>query len=37
LALSALADPDLSRIVSAWPILPPHIRAAMLALIATGR
>ena len=29
-------DPDLACIVSAWPDLPPHIRAAMLALVQTA-
>jgi hypothetical protein len=28
-------DPDLSRVVTAWPDLPDHIRAAVLALIGT--
>jgi hypothetical protein len=31
------ADPDLARILDAWPTLPPHIRAAVLALIGTAR
>jgi hypothetical protein len=26
-------DPDLARLVAAWPDLPPHIRAAVLALV----
>jgi hypothetical protein len=30
-------DPDLARIVEAWPTLPDHIRAAILALIVTAR
>lgn len=28
-------DPDLSRVISSWPTLPDHIRAAVLALIGT--
>jgi len=28
-------DPDLARIVNAWPELPAHIRAAVLALVQT--
>jgi hypothetical protein len=28
------ADPDLARIVTAWPTLPDAIRRAMLALVA---
>jgi hypothetical protein len=34
---TAKADPDLARVVTAWPDLPPHIRAAVLALIGTAR
>jgi hypothetical protein len=30
-------DPDLARLCSAWPMLPDHIRAAVLALVATVR
>jgi hypothetical protein len=30
------ADPDLARVVDAWPHLPPHLKAAVLALIATA-
>ena len=30
------ADPDLSRVLAAWPNLPPHLRAAVLALIGTA-
>jgi hypothetical protein len=30
-------DPDLARVIDAWPTLPPHIRAAVLALIGTAR
>jgi hypothetical protein len=29
----AATDPDLQRIVSAWPVLPEHVRAAIMALI----
>ena len=29
-------DPDLSRILAAWPSLPAPIRAAMLALVGTA-
>jgi hypothetical protein len=29
----AETDADLQRIVSTWPHLPPHIRAAVLALV----
>jgi hypothetical protein len=28
-------DPDLARLVDAWPALPAHIRAAVLALVQT--
>jgi hypothetical protein len=31
------ADPDLSRIIDAWPDLPLHIRAAVQALIGTAQ
>jgi hypothetical protein len=30
------ADPDLARLVDAWPTLPPPIRAAVLALVETA-
>jgi len=30
-------DADLTRIIDAWPALPPHIKAAILALIGTVR
>jgi hypothetical protein len=30
------ADPDLDRLIEAWPDLPPHIRAAVLALLGTA-
>jgi hypothetical protein len=29
--------PDLARILDAWPTLPGHIKAAILALVATAR
>jgi hypothetical protein len=32
----AAVDPNLARVVSAWADLPPHIRSAVLALVATG-
>jgi hypothetical protein len=35
-ATTPAADPDLSRILDAWPTLPAHIRAAVLALVATA-
>jgi hypothetical protein len=31
----AATDPDLARIIEAWPGLPEHVRAAMLALISS--
>ncbi len=33
---TAAPDPDLARVVTAWPDLPPHIRAAVLALVGTA-
>jgi hypothetical protein len=30
------SDPDLARVVEAWPTLPPAIRRAMLALVGDG-
>jgi hypothetical protein len=36
LAQQAPTDPDLARVLVAWPALPPHIRAAVLALVATA-
>jgi hypothetical protein len=30
------ADAELARVVEAWPDLPPHIRAAVLALVGTA-
>jgi hypothetical protein len=36
--LAQTADPGLARLVDAWPTLPAHIRAAVLALVdAAGR
>jgi hypothetical protein len=29
-------SPDLSRVIEAWPALPDHIRAAILALVGTA-
>jgi hypothetical protein len=29
-------DPDLARVIDAWPDLPQHIRAAVLALVGTA-
>jgi hypothetical protein len=34
---AAQADHDLAAVVTAWPDLPPHIRAAVLALVGTAR
>jgi hypothetical protein len=36
LPAGAEIDPDLTRVVTAWPDLPAHIRAAVLALIGTA-
>jgi hypothetical protein len=30
-------DPDLAHVLDAWPTLPAHIKAAILALVATAR
>jgi hypothetical protein len=30
-------DADLARVAAAWPDLPPHIKAAVLALVGTAR
>jgi hypothetical protein len=30
-------DPNLARVVTIWPDLPAHIRAAVLALVGTAR
>jgi hypothetical protein len=37
LQAEAETDPDLARVIGAWPNLPPHIRAAVLALVGTAR
>ncbi|HLN26305.1 MAG TPA: hypothetical protein VK395_01020 [Gemmataceae bacterium] len=37
LAHDSQNDPDLARVLAAWPILPEHIKAAILALVETGR
>jgi hypothetical protein len=37
LAHSTPTDPDLARIIDAWPTLPDHIRAAIMALVASSR
>jgi hypothetical protein len=34
---SVETDPDLQAVVEAWPTLPEHIRAAVLALVGTVR
>jgi hypothetical protein len=34
--VNADIDPDLARIIDAWPTLPEHIRAAVRALIDTA-
>jgi hypothetical protein len=31
-----VSDPDLARILDVWPTLPDHIKAAVLALVATA-
>jgi hypothetical protein len=31
------ADPDLARVNAAWPDLPAHIKAAVLALVGSAR
>jgi hypothetical protein len=36
-AVQLPSDPDLARLCSAWPALPDHIKAAILALAATAR
>jgi hypothetical protein len=33
----SVADPGLARLVAAWPDLPPHIKAAVLALLDAAR
>jgi hypothetical protein len=37
LALQPPADLDLTRLCSAWPTLPAHIKAAILALVGAAR
>jgi hypothetical protein len=32
-----IADPELERIIDAWPDLPPNIKAAVLALVGAVR
>lgn len=29
-------DPEFARVLAAWPSLPKHVRAAVLALVATA-
>ena len=36
LTLPLALDPDLTRLIDAWPILPDAIRAAMLALLQSA-
>jgi hypothetical protein len=36
LARETPTDPELARVIIAWPDLPPHIRAAVLALVGTA-
>jgi hypothetical protein len=31
------SDPDLATVAAAWPDLPPHIKAAVLALVKAAR
>ncbi len=31
----SLTNPDLARLVAAWPVLPSHVKAAVLALVQT--
>jgi hypothetical protein len=35
-AVSGAVDADLDRVIVAWPGLPPHVKAAILALVAAG-
>ena len=37
LPTQAETDPDLARVLDAWPRLPPAIKAAVLALVGTAR
>jgi hypothetical protein len=36
-SLHGATDPDLARLCLAWPMLPDHIKVAILALMNTGR
>jgi hypothetical protein len=36
-AAPAVSDPDLARILAAWPTLPAHIKAAIVALMQAAR
>jgi hypothetical protein len=36
LPTGAETDPNLARVVTAWRDLPPHIKAAVLALVGTA-
>jgi hypothetical protein len=36
LARESELDPELARVIDAWPDLPDHIRAAVLALVGTA-
>lgn len=31
------ADPDLGKVIDVWPHLPKHIKAAIMALVATSK
>jgi hypothetical protein len=33
---AGLFDPDLARVLDAWPTLPDHIKAAVMALVTTA-
>jgi hypothetical protein len=37
LAQESQNDPDLARIVEAWPRLPDHLRAEIMALVNTAK
>jgi hypothetical protein len=32
-----ITDPDLQRVIDSWPNMPPHVKAAVLALLGTAR